>query len=80
MTKSFDWNCIGLTDIDFFCFDKINDSFQLSELYLQNFLMVFPLVADHPLWERVEIVEGNLEKEIERMISSDIPSHFWTKD
>ena len=42
-----------------------NGSSHFNELYLQNFLMVFALVADHPLWERVEIVEGNLESESE---------------
>ena len=38
--------------------------YQFKELYLQNFLMVFPLVADHPLREGVEIVEGNLDKKV----------------
>ena len=42
----------------------MNALFQYNELYLQNFLMVFPLVADHPLREGVEIVEGNLDKKV----------------
>ena len=35
---------------------------ELAVAYLQNLLMMFPLISDHPLRERIQLVECNLKQ------------------
>ena len=45
---------------------------ELAVAYLQNLLMMFPLISDHPLRERIQLVECNLKH-----IAIEDNDQFW---